>query len=63
MKKQKNIIVFVMNMLPRMAADIRQFEAENGKKYRLMLLWDSAITLPETKKGFDILVCCLDGCF
>ncbi|MFT7507280.1 MAG: putative ATP-grasp superfamily ATP-dependent carboligase [Acidimicrobiales bacterium] len=58
MKKEKNIIAYVMNLTPRMADDIREYEIENSKTYRIMLIWDSKIKRPDTKKGFDILVEC-----
>lgn len=58
MAKNKNIIVFVMNLLPRMVEDIKKYESANGKHYRLMLLWDSKIKLPDNKKGYDLLVEC-----
>jgi predicted ATP-grasp superfamily ATP-dependent carboligase len=57
-KKEKNIIAYVMNLTPRMADDIREYEIENSKTYRIMLIWDSKIKRPDTKKGFDILVEC-----
>lgn len=47
-----------MNLTPRMADDIREYEIENSKTYRIMLIWDSKIKRPDTKKGFDILVEC-----
>lgn len=58
MEKQKNIVVFVMNLLPRMVEDVRSCEQESGKQYRIMLLWDSKVKKPEDKSGFDILVEC-----
>ena len=58
MKKVKNILVFTMNLSPRMVDDVRTYEKSHGTKYRIMLLWDSRIRLPEGKEGYDILVQC-----
>lgn len=58
MQNEKNIIVFVMNVTERMMEDVHSFAKKNGKKYRVMLLWDSRVRGKENKKGFDILVEC-----
>ena len=58
MVKNKNIIVFVMNLLPSMGEDVRLYEKQSGKNYRLMLLWDSKYKRPTDKDCYDILVEC-----
>lgn len=57
-KQEKNIIVFVMNVTPRMADDVHSYAEKHGKEYRIMLLWDSRVKWPEGKEGYDILVEC-----
>ncbi len=47
-----------MNLLPRMVEDVRAYEKQNDKSYRIMLIWDSKLKLPETKTGYDILIEC-----
>lgn len=47
-----------MNLLPRMVDEVRQYEEESGKQYRLMLLWDSRYKRPTDKDCHDILVEC-----
>lgn len=58
MQKEKNIIIFVMQVTERMAEDIKSFSKKTGRKYRVMLLWDSRVKGEEKKKGYDILVSC-----
>ncbi len=56
---KKDIIVFVMKMTSSMAADVRRYMAENGKSYRLMLLWDTRVRFkPEHAGEYDLLVQC-----
>lgn len=57
--KNKNIIVFVVNLLPRMVDDIHDYEKLSGKKFRILLLWDSKFKRPTDKDDLhDILVEC-----
>lgn len=58
MEKQKNILVFVMNLTPRMVEDIRAYEKDTGQVFRIMLLWDSKVKRAEGKGGYDLLVEC-----
>lgn len=59
-KKEKNIIVYVMQIPPGAAASIRAYERSVGRKFRIMLLRDSRHA--EGKKteyeGVDFLVEC-----
>ncbi len=61
MEKEKNIIIFVMQMTEKMAEDVKAYAKKTGKKYRVMLLWDSRVKGVEKKKGYDILVSCNFG--
>ncbi|MEZ4200790.1 MAG: ATP-grasp domain-containing protein [Candidatus Paceibacterota bacterium] len=58
MEQQKNIIIFVMNLLPRMVSDVRRYEEAHDKKYRILLLWDSRVKRSSEKSGYDILLEC-----
>ena len=58
MKRQKNIIVFVMSLPVRAIEDIRSYEKQHDKSYRLMLLRDSRIKRPETMPECDLLLEC-----
>lgn len=57
-KKQKNILVYVMNFNARMLEDIRAYEKQHDKNYRIMVLWDSKVKRPERIKGYDMFVEC-----
>ncbi len=61
MQKEKNIIIFVMNVSPNNTL-IRHlldtFEKAGGQHFRIMLLWDSKIKIPAGQRGYDILVKC-----
>ena len=61
-EKQKNILVFVMNLSQAMLDDIHLYEEESGKKNRILFLWDSKVKMKENllkmKKACDIFVEC-----
>ncbi len=57
-KQPKNILAFVMNLSGQMVEDVRADEKKNGKKYRIMLIWDSKVARPLNKAGYDLLVEC-----
>lgn len=56
--KNKNIVVFVMNLKPQMVSDIRAFEKQHGGTYRTLLLRDSKVRTPDTLAEADIYVEC-----
>jgi len=56
--KKKNIIVFVVTLYDRYIEEIRAYEKQNNKEYRIMLLWDSKLKKPETHRRCDIFVEC-----
>ena len=58
MEIKKNIIVYVMNLNQRMVADVRAYEKEHDKTYRVLLLWDTKVKRPERVNEYDILVEC-----
>ncbi len=59
MQKEKNIIVYVMKLAPTMVQDVRRYSRQHGKKYRLLLLWDSRLKFNPGKVGeYDILLQC-----
>ena len=61
MEIQKNIIVYVMGLPPGAIESIRAYEKESGKKYRVLLLWDTRVKQTKTQadyKGLDLLVSC-----
>jgi biotin carboxylase len=58
MERQKNILIFLMNLRPSMIADVRRYEAIHGKQYRIMYLRDSRLRRPEPMPEYDLLVEC-----
>ncbi len=57
-KKKKNIIVFVMTLYDRYEQEIRKYEKASGKKYRIMVLWDSKLKKPTIPQKCDIFAEC-----
>ena len=61
-KKQKNILLYVMNLSQGMVNDIQRFEKETGKKYRILFLRDSKVKMSgrllEMKDVCDIFIEC-----
>jgi biotin carboxylase len=58
---EKNIIVYVMNLPQGAVESIRKYSKLTGKKYRIMLLWDSRIKDKKGKdghEGVDLTVTC-----
>jgi hypothetical protein len=59
--KQKNIIVYVMNIPVDAIESIRRYEKMTKKKYRIMLLWDINVLDKKDKAktpGLDLVVKC-----
>ncbi len=57
-KKEKNIIAYVMNLPASVVPSIKSYQKQTGKKYRIMLIWDSKIPMSSKTTGYDILVTC-----
>ncbi len=57
-KKQKNIILFVMGTRQAVIDDIRDYAASNNKEYRIMTIRDSRLKKPEEIPDYDILLEC-----
>lgn len=57
-KKQKNIIAYVMNLPGDTVKNIRKYEKVNGKKYRILLIWNSKIRRSDNVTGYDLLIEC-----
>ena len=58
---QKNIIVYVMGLPAGTVDSIRRYEKKAGKKFKVMLLWDSRVKNEKTLKdyhGLDYFVTC-----
>jgi biotin carboxylase len=61
LKKEPNILIYVMKKPEGAVESIREYEKSTGKKYRIMLLWDSRIKDShglKTAPGVDIVVEC-----
>ncbi|MFT5036799.1 MAG: putative ATP-grasp superfamily ATP-dependent carboligase [Candidatus Azotimanducaceae bacterium] len=58
LKKQKNIIAYVMSLPENAQQSVRTYEKMMGKKYRIMLIRDSRYPVPEHMQGYDILLSC-----
>jgi len=57
-KKEKDIIAYVMNLPQSVVPSVRNYEKAVGKKFRIMLIYDSKYEIPETQLGYDVLVTC-----
>lgn len=57
-KKQKNIIAFVMSLPNSSAASLRKYKTSTGGRYRLMVIQDSKYTPSEPITDCDIEVRC-----
>jgi len=57
-KSQKNIIAYVMGMRSSVPVSIKRHEKSTGKKYRIMVIRDSRYPVPDSIKGYDILIQC-----
>lgn len=55
---QKNIIAYVMSLPPSVPPSVKAYQKVTGNKYRLLLIWDSKLAIPEWLSGYDILVTC-----
>lgn len=58
MKEQKNIIVFVMNVRPRMIQDLKAYGKSQNKTYRIMVVRDTRCRKLGEKPDCDIYVEC-----
>jgi predicted nucleotidyltransferase len=60
-KRDKNIIIYVMNIPAGTIESIRQYEKTTKKKYKIMLLWDSQVRDEKGKlsnSDIDLVVSC-----
>jgi biotin carboxylase len=57
-KKEKDIIAYVMNLPASVLPSVKSYQKMTGKKYRIMLIFDTKIPVPESQSGYDILVLC-----
>lgn len=55
---KKNILVFVMNLKPRMVEDVRRYEAQHGQQYRILYLHDTRVRPPAQQPDADIYLRC-----
>jgi biotin carboxylase len=57
-KKEQNIIAYVMNLPASVLPSVRAYQKKTGKKYKIMLIRDSKFELSNAMSGYDILVTC-----
>lgn len=57
-KPEKNIFAYVMALPTSVVPSIRAYQKVTGKKYKIMLIYDSKFEAPDSNKGYDILVTC-----
>lgn len=60
MKKERDIILYVMNLPAGTIKSVRSYEKEFGRKFKIMLLLDSRVSESESVKneGLDIIATC-----
>lgn len=58
MKKSRDIVAFVMNLPIQVEETIHNYRDKDGKKLRIMLIWDSRLRRQKEYKNADIVVEC-----